>query len=118
MKTNPSKSLRLIGRVYARGTSFGGTGGGENTSEDAFVGEDSAAFQLEKQSLVSWVYFSAILGVVLFALNVLWIDPSTGFGKAFVDAVSGISESHEVKFCFIYLFAVFIPYCLYLPFYL
>ncbi|KAH7670404.1 zeta-carotene isomerase protein [Dioscorea alata] len=105
--TNPSTPLRLIRRVYARGTSFGGTGGGENASEDALVGEDSAAFQLEKQSLVSWVYFSGILGVVLFALNVLWIDPSTGFGKAFVDAVSGISESHEVvMLVLIFIFAL------------
>ncbi|KAK1322165.1 hypothetical protein QJS10_CPA03g02068 [Acorus calamus] len=44
----------------------------------------------------SWVYFGAILGAVLFALDVLWIDPSTGFGTAFVEAVGGLSDSHEV----------------------
>lgn len=33
-------------------------------------------------------------------LNVVWIDNSAGgVGKAFVDAVSGISDSHEVHFC-------------------
>lgn len=40
-----------------------------------------------------------ILGVVLFVLNVVWIDNSAGgVGKAFLDAVSGISDSHEVLF--------------------
>ena len=60
------------------------------------MGEDSAAFELEKQKISSWIYFTAILGTVLFVLNVAWIDNSTGFGKAFVEAVSGVSDSHEV----------------------
>jgi len=64
--------------------------------ESTFVGEDSAVFDLTEQKITSWIYFAAILGVVLFILNVLWIDNSTGFGKAFVDAVSGLSDSHEV----------------------
>lgn len=62
----------------------------------SFVGEDSAAFDLGEQKISSWIYFTAILGVVLFVLNVAWIDNSTGFGKAFVDAVSALSDSHEV----------------------
>ncbi|KAJ0971867.1 hypothetical protein J5N97_019826 [Dioscorea zingiberensis] len=104
---NPPTSLRLIRRVCARGTSIGDAGSGENASDEASVGEDSAAFQLEEQSFVSWVYFTGILGVVLLALNVLWIDPSTGFGKAFIDAVSGISESHEVvMLILIFIFAL------------
>ncbi|CAJ2677550.1 unnamed protein product [Trifolium pratense] len=60
------------------------------------VGEDSATFDLKNQKLSSWFYFTAILGVVLFVLNVIWIDDSTGFGTAFVDSISGISDSHEV----------------------
>ncbi|CAN7098136.1 unnamed protein product [Brassica rapa subsp. narinosa] len=60
------------------------------------IGEDSAAFELGKQKLVSWVYFGVILGVVLYILNVVWIDNSTGFGKSYIDAVSTISGSPEV----------------------
>ncbi|KAK2438067.1 15-cis-zeta-carotene isomerase [Trifolium repens] len=60
------------------------------------VGEDSATFDLQNQKLSSWFYFTAILGVVLFVLNVIWIDDSTGFGTAFVDSISAISDSHEV----------------------
>lgn len=29
-------------------------------------------------------------------LDVAWLDNSTGYGKAFIDAVSGLSDSHEV----------------------
>ncbi|KAL5066019.1 hypothetical protein RYX36_027756 [Vicia faba] len=47
------------------------------------VGEDAATFDLEKQKLSSWLYFTAILGVVLFVLNLIWIDVSTGFGGNF-----------------------------------
>ncbi|XP_057758170.1 15-cis-zeta-carotene isomerase, chloroplastic [Arachis stenosperma] len=68
----------------------------ETEQDSSLVGEDSAAFELGQQKLSSWVYFSVILGTVLFVLNVAWIDDSTGFGKAFVDAVSRVSDSHEV----------------------
>jgi len=66
------------------------------SSPTLLIGEDSAAFELGKQKLVSWVYFGVVLGVVLFILNVVWIDNSTGFGKSFIDAVSNISGSPEV----------------------
>nr|AFK34265.1 unknown [Medicago truncatula] len=76
--------------------------------DTTFVGEDSAAFNLTEQKITSWIYFAAISGVVLFILNVVWIDNSTGFGKAFVDAVSGLSDSHEVVMLILILvFAVF-----------
>ncbi|RDY11836.1 15-cis-zeta-carotene isomerase, chloroplastic [Mucuna pruriens] len=68
----------------------------ETEKELGFVGEDSATFELGQQKISSWIYFSAILGVVLYVLNVAWIDNSTGFGKPFVDAVSTLSDSHEV----------------------
>ncbi|OIW14673.1 hypothetical protein TanjilG_33015 [Lupinus angustifolius] len=67
-----------------------------SSSSTNLVGEDSAVFDLEEQKLSSWIYFTAILGVVLFILDVAWIDNSTGFGKPFVDALSQISNSHEV----------------------
>lgn len=60
------------------------------------AGEDSAAFDLGEQKLSSWLYFTLILGAVLFALNLVWIDPKTGFGTAFIDTVSGLSESDEI----------------------
>ncbi|KAI5406350.1 15-cis-zeta-carotene isomerase, chloroplastic [Lathyrus oleraceus] len=78
----------------------------ENSS--TFAGEDSAVFDLKKQKISSWIYFTAILGVVLFVLNVAWIDNSTGFSKAFVESVSALSDSHEVVMLILFLiFAVF-----------
>ncbi|WJX33403.1 zeta-carotene isomerase [Trifolium repens] len=76
--------------------------------DSTFIGEDSAVFDLKKQKISSWIYFTAILGVVLFILNVVWINNETGFGKAFVDAVSSLSDSHEVvMLILILIFAVF-----------
>ncbi|KAI3853589.1 hypothetical protein MKW98_025106 [Papaver atlanticum] len=72
------------------------------------VGEDSAFFDLVEQKIISWVYFTGILGVVLFALDVIWIDSTNGFGlgKAFVDSVSKVSETHEiVMLILIFIFA-------------
>ncbi|KAL6580765.1 hypothetical protein OROMI_006688 [Orobanche minor] len=67
-------------------------------SEDSLpvVGEDSAEFVLSKQKLSSWIYFTGILGIVLYILDVAWIDNSTGFGKVLIDALSRISDSPEV----------------------
>lgn len=63
---------------------------------DALVGEDAAAYDVGNQKALSWIYFSAILGVVLAILYVAWIDPSTGYGGAYLDAVSSFFSSHEV----------------------
>ncbi|KAI8566926.1 hypothetical protein RHMOL_Rhmol02G0080400 [Rhododendron molle] len=69
---------------------------GETAEEEVvFAGEDSAEFDLGKQKITSWIYFTGVLGVVLFVLDVVWIDNSTGFGKAFVDSVYSVSGSHE-----------------------
>lgn len=74
---------------------------------DVLVGEDSAEFDFAKQKISSWISFAAVLGIVLFVLDVAWIDNSTGFGKAFIDSVSTISESHEVvMFTLTLIFAV------------
>ncbi|KAG6597644.1 15-cis-zeta-carotene isomerase, chloroplastic [Cucurbita moschata] len=85
------------------------SGGSTSTSDDdGLVGEDAAVFNLSEQKLASWAYFTVILGVVLFVLNVVWIDNSAGgVGKAFVDAISGLSDSHEVvMLALIFIFAV------------
>ncbi|XP_058787130.1 15-cis-zeta-carotene isomerase, chloroplastic-like [Vicia villosa] len=80
----------------------------KDQENSTLVGEDSAVFDLTKQKISSWIYFTAVLGIVLFVLNVAWIDNSTGFSKAFVDAVSRLSDSHEVVMLILFLiFAVF-----------
>ena len=90
----PSCSFRFCHKIMA-GTSIGETE--EEGVEPVTVGEDSAAFDLGQQKISSWIYFGGILGVVLFLLDVVWIDNSTGFGKDFIAAVAGVSESHEVN---------------------
>lgn len=76
-------------------------------TDSSLVGEESATFEIKDQKLSSWFYFTLILGVVLFVLNVIWIDDSTGFGKAFVDSISGISDSHEVILFFLFFFFLY-----------
>ncbi|KAI8012471.1 hypothetical protein LOK49_LG06G02219 [Camellia lanceoleosa] len=79
----------------------------EEEVDDVLVGEDSAEFDFAKQKISSWISFAAVLGIVLFVLDVAWIDNSTGFGKAFIDSVSTISESHEVvMFTLTLIFAI------------
>ncbi|CAD6270101.1 unnamed protein product [Miscanthus lutarioriparius] len=68
----------------------------DSVGEPLLVGEDSAAFELKDQSVASWAYFAVILTAVLVGLNVLWIDPGTGVGTKFLDAVASVSDSHEV----------------------
>lgn len=88
--SNPSKFL------IRTSTKDANTYVSEQEDDKGLVGEDSAAFDLGEQKISSWIYFSVILGVVLFVLQVAWIDNSTGFGKVFIDYVSTLSESHEV----------------------
>ncbi|XP_074565413.1 15-cis-zeta-carotene isomerase, chloroplastic [Curcuma longa] len=106
-RPSPCSSLRFVASIRAGGTSIGGAESENPLPDEAPVGEDSAAFELREQKLSSWVYFTAILGVVLGALNILWISPSTGFGAAYIDAVSGLSESPEVVLLMlVFIFAV------------
>ncbi|CAM6101695.1 unnamed protein product [Calypogeia fissa] len=68
-------------------------------SEDesnGLVGEDAAVFNVEEQQTSSWVYFSLVLGVVLAILYVTWLDPNTGYGGAFINALTSLNSSHEV----------------------
>lgn len=71
---------------------------------EGLVGEESAAFDFGEQKISSWIYFSLVLGVVLVLLDLAWIDNSTGLGKAFIDAVSELSDSHEVSSLFFFFF--------------
>ena len=89
----PNPVLNSFAGVCHAGSSIGNADG----DDPPLVGEDSAAFDLAKQKISSWVYFAGILGTVLFVLDVAWLDNSTGYGKAFIDAVSGLSDSHEVS---------------------
>ncbi|KAG0456443.1 hypothetical protein HPP92_024231 [Vanilla planifolia] len=94
-------------RFLVEPRAVGGSETKNSSHEEDPVGEDSAAFELGEQKPFSWVYFTVILGSVLYALDVLWIDPSTGYGAAFVNAVSAISDSHEVVILvLIFIFAI------------
>jgi zeta-carotene isomerase len=85
-------------KTIAKSSSIGSRETEDPIPDETLLGEDSAAFQLIEQKISSWVYFTVILGTVLVALNILWINPSTGFGTAFVDSISNISGSPEVSF--------------------
>jgi zeta-carotene isomerase len=78
---------------------------------EGLVGEESAAFDFGEQKISSWIYFSLVLGVVLVLLDLVWIDNSTGLGKAFIDTVSELSDSHEVSSLFFFFFCL-PPVCL------
>uniref|UniRef100_A0A0D6R5V5 NnrU domain-containing protein n=1 Tax=Araucaria cunninghamii TaxID=56994 RepID=A0A0D6R5V5_ARACU len=65
-------------------------------TDDGLVGEDAAFFDVASQKVSSWTYFTLILGAVLAVLYVAWIDPTTGYGDDFVNAVSSLSDSQEV----------------------
>ncbi|RWW71480.1 hypothetical protein BHE74_00020782 [Ensete ventricosum] len=96
-RPNSSNCLRFFGRTHDRGTSIGGAEPESPIPDEAPLGEDSAAFDPRQQKLSSWACFTAILGAVLVALDVLWISPSTGFGTVYIDAVSRLSERPEVS---------------------
>ncbi|CAH8355969.1 unnamed protein product [Eruca vesicaria subsp. sativa] len=104
--TSPSFSSLSIRKILVRSTLREDPVSPDSELPTLLIGEDSAAFELGKQKLISWVYFGVILGVVLFILNLVWIDNSTGFGKSYIDAVSTISGSPEVAMLMlIFIFA-------------
>ncbi|KAH8975392.1 hypothetical protein BDL97_01G154400 [Sphagnum fallax] len=118
--SSPSSSSQLAAAVPSSSSSPG-SGSRENssatTNEDGesvgagdlqlLVGEDAALFDPSNQKTSSWLLFTLILGVSLTALYVLWIDPNTGYGGAFIDAVSSVSSSHEaVILIILFIFAL------------
>ncbi|KAK9062496.1 hypothetical protein SSX86_019683 [Deinandra increscens subsp. villosa] len=97
----PSNCLMKSRRVFVLGESD------TSVSKDVLVGEDSADFDLAKQKITSWIYFTGVLGVVLFILDIAWLDNSTGFGKVFIDSLSAVSDSPEiVMFLLTLIFAI------------
>ncbi|KAJ3671912.1 hypothetical protein LUZ60_007991 [Juncus effusus] len=104
--THKFSSINLTSRLtIVKSSSIGSTETDDSSSEESLLGEDSAAFQLGEQKLTSWFYFTVILGAVLLALNILWINPSTGFGSAFIDSISNLSGSPEITM--VVLIAIF-----------
>ncbi|XP_051149713.1 15-cis-zeta-carotene isomerase, chloroplastic-like [Andrographis paniculata] len=101
LRINPQKTEKLRLRVVkaeAEGEKASRVEENEFAKNEitSLVGEDSAKFDPSQQKVSSWLYFSGVLGLVLYVLNVTWIDNSTGFGKSYIDAVSRISDSPEV----------------------
>ncbi len=111
VEDSSSSSSSQLAAAVPSSSSSPGSGSRENssatTNEDGesvgagdlqlLVGEDAALFDPSNQKTSSWLLFTLILGVSLTALYVLWIDPNTGYGGAFIDAVSSVSSSHEVN---------------------
>jgi zeta-carotene isomerase len=64
--------------------------------QPVLVGEDAAVFDVEAQKTSSWIYFTLVLGVVMAILYYIWLDPNTGYGGAFIDALYSLSSNHEV----------------------
>ncbi|PNW69789.1 hypothetical protein CHLRE_19g750247v5 [Chlamydomonas reinhardtii] len=67
------------------------------------VGEDSAAFDLAKQSPKSWALFVVLLSTVLGALYVVWIQPGTGLADDFLGALESLAGSSEATMALILL---------------
>ncbi|QDZ24666.1 zeta-carotene isomerase [Chloropicon primus] len=53
-------------------------------------------FEWSEESPRSWFAFFSLLAVVFAGLYVAWIDPDSGMGTPFVDAVESISSNHEL----------------------
>eukprot|EP00850_Spirogloea_muscicola_P016917 SM000141S00861 [mRNA] locus=s141:165493:169273:+ [translate_table: standard] len=78
----------------------GGDGCGGNgalaRSAPPLAGEDAGAFDATAQKASSWAAFFAVLVVVLAALYYAWLDPRTGYGGAFLAALTSLSDNTEV----------------------
>ncbi|XP_010553627.1 PREDICTED: 15-cis-zeta-carotene isomerase, chloroplastic [Tarenaya hassleriana] len=96
LSSTPVSDTLLVSRRLVRRSSLRDEPVSSESESPLQFGEDSANFELGKQKILSWLYFGVVLGVVLFALDVVWIDNSTGFGKFYADAVSRVSGSPEV----------------------
>lgn len=67
-----------------------------DNGQPVLVGEDAAVFDVVAQKTSSWIYFTLVLGVVLAILYYIWLDSNTGYGGAFIDALSSRFGNHEV----------------------
>ncbi|GLC43362.1 15-cis-zeta-carotene isomerase [Pleodorina starrii] len=67
------------------------------------IGEDAAAFDLEKQSVKSWALFVALLSTVLGALYLVWIQPGAGLADDYLAAIESVAGSSEATIALILL---------------
>ena len=58
-------------------------------------GEDSASFDLNKQTVRDWSAFFAVLTVVMIGLYGVWIAPGFGVGGNFVGSIDSLFDSSE-----------------------
>mmetsp|Transcript_33012 Transcript_33012/g.46870 ORF Transcript_33012/g.46870 Transcript_33012/m.46870 type:complete len:359 (-) Transcript_33012:80-1156(-) len=74
------------------------------------IGDDSAAFALEKQSLEDWIKFSAATGFVLISLSYLWFLPmGPHWGDTFLETTQstiGTTDPALTIFSMLTIFAV------------
>jgi len=63
---------------------------------DTTFGEDSAAFDVSKQTVKDWTLFFTLLTVVIGALYAVWIAPNGfGIGAEFVSSLESLLQSSE-----------------------
>jgi zeta-carotene isomerase len=63
---------------------------------DTTFGEDSAAFDLSKQTVKDWTVFFTLLTVVMGALYAVWIAPNGfGIGAEYVSTLESLLNSSE-----------------------
>ncbi|KAG7668936.1 hypothetical protein Ndes2437B_g06671 [Nannochloris sp. 'desiccata'] len=76
---------------------------------DTTFGEDSAAFDLSKQTVKDWTLFFTLLTVVLGALYAVWIAPNGfGIGAEFVSSLESLFSSSEATIIgILFVFAIF-----------
>ncbi|GIL82018.1 hypothetical protein Vretimale_1530 [Volvox reticuliferus] len=71
------------------------------------VGEDAAAFDIEKQSIKSWALFTVLLSIVMGALYLVWIQPGVGLADDYLAAIQSVAGGSEITIALIlFIFAI------------
>mmetsp|Transcript_36482 Transcript_36482/g.103046 ORF Transcript_36482/g.103046 Transcript_36482/m.103046 type:complete len:384 (-) Transcript_36482:303-1454(-) len=71
-----------------------GADGGSEAPQAALVGEDSAAFELEQQTVKAWALFFFLLTTVLVGLYLVWIQPGVGLADDYVQAIKSLTQEN------------------------
>ena len=71
------------------------------------VGEDAAAFDLEQQTISSWVTFFGLLGGVGILIYGTWIAPGFGLGDDFIRAIESTLNSPSSETTMLGILVVF-----------
>ncbi|GAX73050.1 hypothetical protein CEUSTIGMA_g503.t1 [Chlamydomonas eustigma] len=66
----------------------------QNQLTTSLVGEDAAAFDVQRQSLKSWGLFFGLLTGVLGLLYLVWIQPGTGLADDYVQTIKTLSNDN------------------------